>query len=271
VDRVLQVLAGLQLIEQPNHAFTPTSPNAAAQAIAGSALKCWEWTNEVLTPLGTVLSNLPIAPTLGKMLVLGAAFGCLEPLLIIAATLESRSIFQAPMHAREALCAVKQQLDPMSDHLASLKAVQRWKIACDDCPAAARAYIEDHSLSKAALIAVTQSIQHLRTALSSCGLVRKSHGTHANNMALVKAVIAASLYPNVATVTLGPNKKNGEPGIDNQTIPLALRTATVWGKKAARKVKISISLLTSTTLPTQLCTHLYLHARLVTASRLSEM
>jgi ATP-dependent RNA helicase DHX36 len=176
VDRVLQVLAGLQLIE-------PSSDE--------SALSCWDWTSEALTPLGNILAVLPIAPTLGKMLVLGLIYGCIEPILIVAATLESRSIFHAPMHAREAVHAAKQRLDPMSDHIASLKAVKGWQKSREE--GWEHDYIADNSLSWPALNAVTQSIQHLRAALGSAGLVR-AHGAHADNMALVKAVIAASLY-----------------------------------------------------------------------------
>jgi HrpA-like RNA helicase len=39
---------------------------------------------EVLTPLGRLLALLPLEPRLGKLLVMGAALGCLAPTLVSA-------------------------------------------------------------------------------------------------------------------------------------------------------------------------------------------
>jgi hypothetical protein len=47
---------------------------AAAAAAAGGV--------EVLTPLGRLLAVLPLEPRLGKLLVMGAALGCLAPALV---------------------------------------------------------------------------------------------------------------------------------------------------------------------------------------------
>ena len=40
-----------------------------------------------------VLSELPIGPVLGKMVILGAIFGCLDPILSIACVLSEKDIF----------------------------------------------------------------------------------------------------------------------------------------------------------------------------------
>jgi HrpA-like RNA helicase len=48
----------------------------AAAAAAGGV--------EVLTPLGRLLAVLPLEPRLGKLLVMGAALGCLAPALVSA-------------------------------------------------------------------------------------------------------------------------------------------------------------------------------------------
>jgi ATP-dependent RNA helicase DHX29 len=37
---------------------------------------------EMLTPLGRLLALLPLEPRLGKLLVMGAALGCLAPALV---------------------------------------------------------------------------------------------------------------------------------------------------------------------------------------------
>ena len=52
-----------------------------------------------LTPLGYHLATLPVSPRIGKMIVYGAIFGCLSPILTIAASLSFRSPFVAPLQA----------------------------------------------------------------------------------------------------------------------------------------------------------------------------
>ncbi|KAK2734875.1 hypothetical protein FQN57_001438 [Myotisia sp. PD_48] len=52
--------------------------------------------NENVTALGRTLSWLPFHPVVGKMLVLGIIFRCLEPAIIIAASLRTKSLFLPP-------------------------------------------------------------------------------------------------------------------------------------------------------------------------------
>lgn len=52
--------------------------------------------NEILTPLGVHLSNLPVDVHLGKMILFGAIFRCLDPILTIAAALSFKSPFVRP-------------------------------------------------------------------------------------------------------------------------------------------------------------------------------
>ena len=42
---------------------------------------------EQLTPLGFHLAQLPMDPQTGKMILFGAIFGCLDPVLSVAASL----------------------------------------------------------------------------------------------------------------------------------------------------------------------------------------
>lgn len=46
-----------------------------------------------LTFVGTILENLPIDVKLGKLLILGHAFGCLNNCVVIAAALSLKSFF----------------------------------------------------------------------------------------------------------------------------------------------------------------------------------
>lgn len=46
-----------------------------------------------LTPLGRILANLAADPQLGKLMVLGCVFSCLDPVLTVVAALEYKSPF----------------------------------------------------------------------------------------------------------------------------------------------------------------------------------
>ena len=55
---------------------------------------------EELTPLGVQLAKLPLDVQLGKLVLLGAIFKCLDVSITIAAILSSKSPFTAPMSGR---------------------------------------------------------------------------------------------------------------------------------------------------------------------------
>ena len=53
--------------------------------------------NEDITPMGRLLSQLPTDVHLGKFLLIATVFRCLDPALTIAATLNSKSPFLTPL------------------------------------------------------------------------------------------------------------------------------------------------------------------------------
>ncbi|RVX12523.1 DExH-box ATP-dependent RNA helicase DExH3 [Vitis vinifera] len=57
--------------------------------------------NENLTVLGRHLTMLPMEPKLGKMLILGAVFNCLDPILTIVAGLSVRDPFLTPLDKKD--------------------------------------------------------------------------------------------------------------------------------------------------------------------------
>ncbi|KAJ4803285.1 RNA helicase family protein [Rhynchospora pubera] len=62
---------------------------------------------EELTPLGQHLSKLPLDPNIGKMLLMGSIFQCLDSALTIASALAYRSPFVLPITMKEEADAVK--------------------------------------------------------------------------------------------------------------------------------------------------------------------
>lgn len=62
---------------------------------------------EELTPLGRQLAKLPLDVYLGKMVLLGSVYGCLDAVTTIAAILSSKSPFVTPMGYRKEADAVR--------------------------------------------------------------------------------------------------------------------------------------------------------------------
>ena len=59
---------------------------------------------EHLTPLGFHLAQLPMDPQMGKMILMGAIFSCLDPILSIAASLSFKDAFTIPLVSGIVLC-----------------------------------------------------------------------------------------------------------------------------------------------------------------------
>lgn len=88
------------ITETLSEALDPPSPKNVQRAI-DSLIDVKALTNrEELTPLGRQLAKLPLDVFLGKLLLLGAIFQCLDEALSIAAILSSKSPFSAPMELR---------------------------------------------------------------------------------------------------------------------------------------------------------------------------
>ncbi|NXH56538.1 TDRD9 helicase, partial [Rhabdornis inornatus] len=86
-----------------------------------------------LTFLGMVLTQLPVDLHLGKLIVLGHVFGCLEECLIIAAALSSRNFFAVPF--KKHVDAYRKKMffagNSRSDCIAILNAFRAWQ-ACKE-------------------------------------------------------------------------------------------------------------------------------------------
>ena len=73
-----------------------------------------------LTPLGLRLAAIPAHPSIGKMIIYGAIFRCLDPVLTVAASLGTRDPLLYPIDKRKAVRNVRRQLagNLASDQLA---------------------------------------------------------------------------------------------------------------------------------------------------------
>ncbi|XP_021892464.1 DExH-box ATP-dependent RNA helicase DExH1 isoform X2 [Carica papaya] len=157
---------------------------------------------EELTPLGSHLCTLPLDPNIGKMLLIGAIFKCLNPALTIAAALAHRDPFVLPINRKEEADAAKRSFagDSCSDHIALLKAFEGYKDA--KCNGRERAFCWENFLSPVTLQMMEDMRNQFLNLLSDIGFVDKSKGASAYNqyshdLEMVCAILCAGLYPNV--------------------------------------------------------------------------
>uniref|UniRef100_A0A4W5KEL6 Putative ATP-dependent RNA helicase DHX57 n=1 Tax=Hucho hucho TaxID=62062 RepID=A0A4W5KEL6_9TELE len=187
--------------------------------------------DEKLTPLGYHLACLPVDVRIGKLMLFGAIFRCLDPALTIAASLAFKSPFVSPWDKREE--ANEKKLNyalANSDHLALLQAYKGWCGAAKNGNQAGFQYCRENFLSSRGLQEIASLKRQFTELLSDIGFVKEglkarviermaakgtdgileATGREANlnsdNIRLMSAMLCAALYPNVVQVR-SPHEK----------------------------------------------------------------
>ena len=133
-------------------ALEPPAPKAVENAIELlGTIGAMDAEAEELTALGWHLAKLPVDPKIGKMLLMGAAFGCVEPVLTIAAGLAHRDPFVLPMDKKEEADQMKRELaaGQHSDHIALLRAYDGYQRAGNRRDYAWRHFLSENTLRTA--------------------------------------------------------------------------------------------------------------------------
>lgn len=138
----------------------PPEPSAIVNAL--STLRALDAIDEHerLLPLGHHLVSLPVEPAIGRMLIMGAVFDCLDPVLTIAASLTYRSPFVLPVDSdarRRADDAKKELAYPhSSDHFALLNAYNKFRrLASSQQPGAVYRWCRDKFVAKDTMDLIT--------------------------------------------------------------------------------------------------------------------
>ncbi|XP_069831568.1 ATP-dependent DNA/RNA helicase DHX36 [Dendropsophus ebraccatus] len=170
---------------------------------------------EELTPLGFHLARLPVEPHIGKMILFGALFCCLDPVLTIAASLSFKDPFVIPL-GKEKLADMKRKelsKNTKSDHLTALNAFRGWESSKQWGPRAEREYCWEYFLSSNTLKMLADMKGQFAEHLLGAGFVSSSNpkdpksNINSDNEKLIKAVICAGLYPKVAKIRVAPKKR----------------------------------------------------------------
>eukprot|EP01027_Heterolobosea_sp_BB2_P016280 GEZU01023180.1.p1 GENE.GEZU01023180.1~~GEZU01023180.1.p1 ORF type:complete len:1034 (-),score=423.68 GEZU01023180.1:40-3090(-) len=196
-----------------------------------------------LTPLGYHLAALPVDVRLGKMMLYGVLFQCLDPILTICSSLSVRSPFTASIEDREQLDAVRKRFsqDTFSDHMVFVYAYNDW--ITSQVERTERAFLEKNFLSRTSLQQIQQTKRQFADLLREIGFLPKQcsqrtlesaeqrgpargmnvahdkngikyyfetggieFNVNSINTHCIKAVMCGGLYPNIAKiVTPNPN------------------------------------------------------------------
>ncbi|KXT02088.1 hypothetical protein AC578_6690 [Pseudocercospora eumusae] len=179
--------------------------------------------NEELTSLGMQLAKLPLDAQLGKLILLGSAFGCLDFALTAAATLSSKSPFLSPMHAKKQADTVRLGFKRGdSDLLTIFNAYSSWRKVCTTPGLSEFQFCNKNFLSPQNLANIEDLKAQLLSSLAEAGFLNlgpeekeaiskmrhnhrhrnfvliPSHFTRADaNDTLANSVVAWSFYPKV--------------------------------------------------------------------------
>jgi small subunit ribosomal protein S24e len=174
-----------------------------------------------LTSLGRVLLHLPVAAQMGRLVLFGSFFRCLDQALTLAAIFSNRDPFVSPILLKVEATAKKSQFAPQefrSDALAALRAYNTWAEMQErgDFTAANR-FCVDNFLSKPALLLIQNTRKHLLQSMYHSDVIAVSGGgnvsasgsgkdlkvppelnANAESLPLLAALIAVGLQPRFA-------------------------------------------------------------------------
>jgi ATP-dependent RNA helicase DHX36 len=171
--------------------------------------------DERITPLGRLLSALPVHPTLGKMIVLGIIFRCLDPMLILGAASAERSLFLNPLDARNEAQEAKLSFveGSGSDHIALLNAVRELRGLRDQWGEhSMKQFAHLNFLHANAFKTIDATATQIETLLVDAGLIpftapynrsssqlgSPSLNENSHKVPLIKALALAGFHPNLA-------------------------------------------------------------------------
>eukprot|EP00744_Colponema_vietnamica_P008583 GILI01012234.1.p1 GENE.GILI01012234.1~~GILI01012234.1.p1 ORF type:complete len:1069 (+),score=227.39 GILI01012234.1:640-3846(+) len=196
-----------------NKALEPPSAEAIEVSMARLEALGATTTSRQLTHLGLSLSKLPVVPRIGKAILLGCIFKCLDSVLTVASTVEM-DVFNTSRDTRDSARINRDHmsLNTQSDHLAAVNGFNSWaaKVAENPSPTDLMAFLTEHCLFVPSLRNISRYKRQFMDILADSGFVDKrppkyqvyvdesTNSEHAQDIGLVKTVIGAGLFPNIA-------------------------------------------------------------------------
>ncbi|KAH8277710.1 hypothetical protein KR018_003980 [Drosophila ironensis] len=164
--------------------------------------------NDELTPLGRLLARLPIEPRLGKMMVLGAVFGCADLVASMASYSSTFSEVFALDIGQRRLANHQKALSgrKCSDHVAMIVATQLWLRAKRRGENEESSFCEWKGLQMSTMNVMWDAKQQLLDLLQQAGFPEESmvsyqvdENAHGDDpqLDIALALLCLGLYPNI--------------------------------------------------------------------------
>ncbi|ROV93215.1 hypothetical protein VMCG_08696 [Cytospora schulzeri] len=166
-----------------------------------------------LTALGNLLASMPVHPALGKMIVLGIMFKCLDPVLVIGAAAEERGLFIMAPDIKASSLRTKAEFagETGSDHLAMYNAFCHVREHYSpDNDGYARRVAYDVNVHFGAWKAIQRASQQIQDILREAGVLKQEEAFKRDRMIggpawnvnshkphIIKAILLAGLQPNI--------------------------------------------------------------------------
>jgi ATP-dependent RNA helicase DHX29 len=224
--KILKVKMGDTVEEVLLKALDPPSATNIQRAVSALVEVKALTADEEITPMGRLLSKLPMDVHLGKFLLVAALFKCLDPALTIAATLNSKSPFITPFGFESQATAAKRSFsEGNSDFFTIVNVFDTWRRAHDNTnfvrTFCKRNYVSHQNLQQieelrqqllAYLIdssfveATSEQKQEIARARYSRGFKTRfvnvpAHlNENAANERILAASLASGLYPKILTI-----------------------------------------------------------------------
>lgn len=200
-------------------ALEPPSPVAVESAMKSLTALDALTEEEELTPLGRILASLPVHPALGKMIVLGVIFDCLDPMIVLGAAAHERPLFVSPLAYRREVDAVRREYagTSWSDH------IMLYNAFCTARQMAAEAendkqlwgLFDQNFFHMGAFKSIDSTAKEIVGILQKAGLIHthspgfksgleyggKTLNGNSSSDAMIKALLVAGLHPHVAVQT----------------------------------------------------------------------
>nr|CDS28940.1 hypothetical protein HmN_000211900 [Hymenolepis microstoma] len=187
---------------------------AGKAAVAAESVDILEEDNDVLTPLGHHLANLPLDPQCAKLLILGALFCCLQPALAVAACLSFKDPFEIPL-GREATADAKRREfaeDTQSDHWAFYSALREFRqLRHNDRWNFCRENFLNYNTMQDLLRLMQDFVELLyeRRYIKSEDMDDPDANIYSHDVRIFRVIIAGAFYPNFVMASAKKSKSGG--------------------------------------------------------------
>lgn len=189
---------GMTVEEVLAETIEPPAPERVSAAVKDLQMVGALDAGKSLTALGRVLLSLPVEAQMGRLVLYGSFFRCLDQALTLAAILTNRDPFVCPMHLKAEAQAKKNSWAPeefRSDALGTLRAYNAWwDLQSRGEHVTANRFCVDNFLAKPTLLMIQKIKGHLLMALDNAGVLDISAGGNARKLG--RAVVPPELNTN---------------------------------------------------------------------------